>query len=494
MIEAALRDLRTTRRSFASPRCHARLLGRPEEMSDSTSRPSLSTRRSGVPGRSGPSTGTRRGAATDALADAERAVALRPAQSRGPVPAGAGRAVARAEGAAAATRPGTRRSRRRAEQIDELRKEIHERPADTEPHWRLGKAAVEGGMTSLAPKSFRAALALDPRCMPAREGLAALDLPASPPQLAGDNARPATPVNPSAPMDLACDAPAVPDARPRGGCRARSARSLCSSSSSWPCRPGNSGGPPRPRPSVPGRDRLSSGREPDGPYVGSRACRECHPREAASHRLRATPSTLRAGRRHRPWPARLDGRVVADPETAGRHLDVRAAGTASSGSPRATAAGGDREYVLDYAFGSGHHAATFVTHHRPGEADRAGASADALHRAATRWGSRRVSGGGPLAGDDPSRAGAVARGDAQVLRLPLHPGLDRRAEFPRPSRPDPQRLLRALPRPRPEARGAKPRAGRTDLRMPFGAGSWTAEVPTGLCGQCHRHPSRAAPA
>src|SRR5262249_49533477 len=37
------------------------------------------------------------------------------------------------------------------------------------------------------------------------------------------------------------------------------------------------------------------------------------------------------------------------------------------------------------------------------------------------------------------------------------------------------------------------RAGKTDLKMPFGLDSWTAESQLRLCGQCHRHPDRAPP-
>src|SRR4051794_35473081 len=40
-------------------------------------------------------------------------------------------------------------------------------------------------------------------------------------------------------------------------------------------------------------DLLSSGRRPDGPYIGAQACRECHPREAALHAGSGHASTLR---------------------------------------------------------------------------------------------------------------------------------------------------------------------------------------------------------
>ena len=70
-----------------------------------------------------------------------------------------------------------RRASQRAERISKLREEIRKRPEDPDPRWRMGQAAAEGGMKTLAVASFRVALALDPGCRPARDGLAALEVP-----------------------------------------------------------------------------------------------------------------------------------------------------------------------------------------------------------------------------------------------------------------------------------------------------------------------------
>ena len=57
---------------------------------------------------------------------------------------------------------------------------VCKRPKDPQPNWQLGQTAAAVGMTALARRSFRAALALDPNCPPAREGLAVLDGKATP--------------------------------------------------------------------------------------------------------------------------------------------------------------------------------------------------------------------------------------------------------------------------------------------------------------------------
>src|SRR5262249_39926680 len=89
-----------------------------------------------------------------------------------------------------------------------------------------------------------------------------------------------------------------------------------------------------------------------------KVCAECHPGEAALHSRSGHALTLsRAGRRS--LGQRLDGTTVADPELPGvlwsyrfhdgdLHLARRARGQVE-------------ECVLEYAFGAGHHATTFVS-------------------------------------------------------------------------------------------------------------------------------------
>jgi len=118
----------------------------------------------------------------DALADAERAAALVPHNLTVlNLLAGIENAVGLKERAAA-----TARRRQEvlaiAERIDQLQKETRKNPGDLESQWRLGELAAQQGRASLARKSFHAALALDPGCIPARKGLAALDRLANAPR------------------------------------------------------------------------------------------------------------------------------------------------------------------------------------------------------------------------------------------------------------------------------------------------------------------------
>jgi predicted Zn-dependent protease len=75
---------------------------------------------------------------------------------------------------AEASRARFRKASDRVALMDRLTREIHQRPEDPEPRWRMGQAAAEGGMHTLAVQCYQAALDLDPNYTPAREALAAL--------------------------------------------------------------------------------------------------------------------------------------------------------------------------------------------------------------------------------------------------------------------------------------------------------------------------------
>ncbi len=103
----------------------------------------------------------------------------------------------------------------------------------------------------------------------------------------------------------------------------------------------------------------NAGRDPSyHEYVGDRACRDCHPGESALHDRSGHSHTLRpaaAGELAR-W---LDGREFKDPELA--QVNWRFA--LSNGQLIATRTATEKveEYVLEYVFGSGRHASTFVS-------------------------------------------------------------------------------------------------------------------------------------
>ena len=75
---------------------------------------------------------------------------------------------------AEATKERTNRARTRTQQMDALVKAIDRSPLDPEPRWRMGVAATEGEMYTLAYQCFQAALDLDPGYKPAQDGLKTL--------------------------------------------------------------------------------------------------------------------------------------------------------------------------------------------------------------------------------------------------------------------------------------------------------------------------------
>jgi hypothetical protein len=93
-------------------------------------------------------------------------------------------------------------------------------------------------------------------------------------------------------------------------------------------------------------------------YVGSKACQECHPGEASLHTRSGHAQTLRpaASLELARW---LAGSTVQDPE----HPDVAWSYRLEDGRLIAERTDGDdvEEQVLDFAFGSGHNAVTFVS-------------------------------------------------------------------------------------------------------------------------------------
>jgi hypothetical protein len=235
-------------------------------------------------------------------------------------------------------------------------------------------------------------------------------------------------------------------------------------------------------------DLLSSGREPDWPYIGARACRECHPSEAASHAGSGHARTLRAAAGI-PLARRLDGRTVADPERPDVTWTYALRGGDLVAERRAP--GGIESYVLEFAFGSGQHATTFVSL-------KDSAAPTALEHRLTHYTS-----GDTLAITPGQRAAAPLPGTtphgrdqtpAETLKcFGCHSTrVSTSAGFP-----DLSCLIPSVSceRCHGSARNhvVQARAGRTDLRMPFGPGSWTSEAQLALCGQCHRHPSRAVP-
>ena len=107
----------------------------------------------------------------------------------------------------------------------------------------------------------------------------------------------------------------------------------------------------------------AEGRYPSDPYVGPQVCAECHPGESALYARSGHAQTLSpAGRRS--LARRLDGTTIADPENAEVLWSYRYRDGQLHISR--TAQGKVEECIAEYAFGSGHHAMTFVSVIDPG--------------------------------------------------------------------------------------------------------------------------------
>jgi tetratricopeptide (TPR) repeat protein len=114
------------------------------------------------------------GNSSQALADAERAIELDPNSRAGLNLLAQLQAAAGQTASSQATMARHRKVIERSEQIRKLTAQIEQHPDNPEPRWKLGQVAAEGGLNHLASQSYQAALAVDPQCRPALEGLRSL--------------------------------------------------------------------------------------------------------------------------------------------------------------------------------------------------------------------------------------------------------------------------------------------------------------------------------
>ena len=193
-----------------------------------------------------------------------------------------------------------------------------------------------------------------------------------------------------------------------------------------------------------------SPRSRNADYIGSQSCRDCHPGEAAAHAGSGHARTLRPVART-PFPDRLDGVKVVDPEEPAVTWSYRRAD--GKLAAERTEAGAVERMIIDYAFGSGHHATTFATmtdrtseqptmieHHMTVFAVTSDAARDItpgqcwsanMERDGTAW--------------PDSTHGHNQY--AQVFRMPFDHDIERQAGQARRGDDDPERWLRKLPRP-----------------------------------------------
>ncbi len=236
----------------------------------------------------------------------------------------------------------------------------------------------------------------------------------------------------------------------------------------------------------------AEGRYPSDPYVGPHVCAECHPGESALYARSGHAQTLGSAG-SRAVARRLDGTTVADPE----HSEVSWGYRYRDGDLHIarTAQGKVEECVAEYAFGSGHHATTFVNVIDPK------IPAILEHRITYYTKDRALGltpghdtvppppGLTPLGGVLPARDARKCFGchTTQTSALDDKQKIDDATMIPNVS------CERCHGPGRAHVEAARRGAPDAELALPFGTDRFTADSLLMLCGTCHRHPSRARP-
>ena len=228
-------------------------------------------------------------------------------------------------------------------------------------------------------------------------------------------------------------------------------------------------------------------------YVGDAACSRCHPGESAAHGRSGHARTLRPASRS-PIARGLDGKQVEDPERPGVLWDF--AFRAGKLTSRRTEGGRVEESPVEYAFGSGHHAMTFLS-----LIDRDPRHPVAREQRLTYFAHSKSLGltpgqslAGHAVGNSPS--GRVHSSSDTLKCFDCHATvtsdrgsrvLDEATMIPNVS----CERCHGPGRSHVEAarRGASPDA----LKLPQGPGSWTSAEQMRQCGQCHRTPEMVQP-
>jgi hypothetical protein len=239
-----------------------------------------------------------------------------------------------------------------------------------------------------------------------------------------------------------------------------------------------------------GASWSKAGVDPDySLYVGDRVCSECHPGEAAHHSRSGHSRTLRPSFRIR-LAGQLDGRSTEDPERPGVVWKyIRNNGQLWT---ERTDSGIVDRFVLEYAFGSGLHATTFVS-----LTDRDPRHPVCREHRLTFFAHSQALGltpGQSLTGH------ATGNSDRGRVHSPLdtlncfrcHTTVtsDRGKDVLDESTMIPNVSCERCHGP---ARSHIEAARRGDdgdtLRLPFGPGRWTTSEQLELCGSCHRLPT-----
>jgi hypothetical protein len=236
----------------------------------------------------------------------------------------------------------------------------------------------------------------------------------------------------------------------------------------------------------------TEGRFAGDPYIGPEACAECHPAEAALYSRSGHALTL--------WPAgrrvvsrRLHGTTIADPDNPGIFWSYRHGNGQLSIARKAPSK--VEECIAEYAFGSGHHATTFVS------VIDAQVPAILEHRLTffTAEDALALTPGHDTKppppsltpnGNVPGPLGTRKCFDCHSTQLsPFgNPPIDEAMMIPNVS------CERCHGPGRAHVTTARQLAPNADLSLPLGPGRWTSAELLRFCGECHRHPAGPRPA
>jgi Cytochrome c554 and c-prime len=231
-------------------------------------------------------------------------------------------------------------------------------------------------------------------------------------------------------------------------------------------------------------------------YVGSKSCAECHPGEYASHSRSGHAHTLRSAARI-PLARRLSGATFADPERQGVCWTYRL----KDGRFQAERHEAEEveQFLIDYAFGSGRHATTFVT-----VTDRTPDHPTMFEHRLTVFAHEEAPDITPGQGQ---ARGPSRQGDGRTGRRYATPATLKCFECHTTTMSDRGRLAldesvmipnigceRCHGPGRSHIELARRKAEGDLFAMPFGLGSRTGAEEIRLCGSCHRLPETVDPA
>lgn len=230
-----------------------------------------------------------------------------------------------------------------------------------------------------------------------------------------------------------------------------------------------------------------------GRYVGNTACAACHPGETAAHSRSGHALTIRPVARSR-VALGLDGKQVEDPERPGVVWALRL----HEGKMTAERREGSRveRSLVEYAFGSGHHATTFLS-----LVDRDPAHPVALEQRLSYYAHSQSLGltpgqslSGHAGGNTPSGRTHTSVATLKCFECHVTVTSNRGSQILDEDTMIPNISCERCHGPgKSHVEAARAGASGDALKMPQGPDRWTAAEQMEQCGQCHRTPDMVQP-